>query len=686
MAPVAPPPQQAADNALPERPKLAPGVKAAGQTKESAFVDPPWLLERPGSGYVQVSALVHQIAELANGQNTYDDIAKKITDNGTPVSPPTIKRLIGGLLIPRGLVEKADGSVADVGQGSSLLALNLRNEVLHPAQVQPIARALSVLYWPPLMVALLAVAALVHVWIYVVHGIGQSTRDAIYAPIAFMVVLLLTVVAAVFHEFGHASALSRGGGEVRGLGVGFYLVYPAFYSDVTPNYRLGRWARIRTDLGGFYFNLLFAIVLFGVYLVVRQEYLLLAIVVADFTIVYQLLPFIRMDGYWALADLTGIPDFFSQMTAFWRSVLPVPGWRGQRLAELKPWAKAIFAIYTLITVPLLAVLLFLMIKSFPHALGTAVDSFGQHCTSLLQAAGHGGIGTAASELVQLIFLALPTFGLVWTLYRVAQMFFTLVWRWSAPTPGRRAIGALASLAAVALVAYLWVPQLPFGLTHPAPLYAATASSFAPISPNDRGTLQQSVGVQSVNVPVIMAIVPDPVNVTNTNSAPGLTATVVPGQTPAPAASQTAVAGLNGTPSAVASPSPKVSPTSSVAPASTALVPTPLGANAQPTDAAGTPSPASDQPTPAPTYAAPAATGAPAPTGVPAPVSASAPTPAPVLAPTVAPTAASTPASTPASAATPTAAAAGASTPVPPTSAPSQFTAGQSTPVATGRTH
>ena len=33
----------------------------------------------------------------------------------------------------------------------------------------------------------------------------------------------------------------------------------------------------------------------------------------DMGILYQCMPFVRFDGYWALADLTGIPDFFSQM-------------------------------------------------------------------------------------------------------------------------------------------------------------------------------------------------------------------------------------------------------------------------------------------------------------------------------------------------------------------------------------
>ena len=40
------------------------------------------------------------------------------------------------------------------------------------------------------------------------------------------------------------------------MGFGFYLFWPAFYTDVTDSYRLGRGGRVRTDLGGLYFNAL----------------------------------------------------------------------------------------------------------------------------------------------------------------------------------------------------------------------------------------------------------------------------------------------------------------------------------------------------------------------------------------------------------------------------------------------
>ncbi len=59
-------------------------------------------------------------------------------------------------------------------------------------------------------------------------------------PGLLLVVLAAMLLAGVFHEFGHASALRYGGGRARAMVAGLYIVYPAFYTDTTDAYRLGR--------------------------------------------------------------------------------------------------------------------------------------------------------------------------------------------------------------------------------------------------------------------------------------------------------------------------------------------------------------------------------------------------------------------------------------------------------------
>ena len=77
--------------------------------RESAFENPPWLLEREGAGYVQVTELLYRIAEQSTGTNTVEQIAANISAAGKPVNPITVRSLVAQLLIPRGLVEMADG-------------------------------------------------------------------------------------------------------------------------------------------------------------------------------------------------------------------------------------------------------------------------------------------------------------------------------------------------------------------------------------------------------------------------------------------------------------------------------------------------------------------------------------------------------------------------------------------------
>src|SRR5437868_756234 len=69
----------------PEHPRLADGVRLVGAMKESAYVDPPWLIDREGVGYLQVSQLLYQIAEACDGRRSPEEIARHITEEGEPM-------------------------------------------------------------------------------------------------------------------------------------------------------------------------------------------------------------------------------------------------------------------------------------------------------------------------------------------------------------------------------------------------------------------------------------------------------------------------------------------------------------------------------------------------------------------------------------------------------------------------
>src|SRR5262249_50230651 len=157
--------------------------------------------------------------------------------------------LIAARLMPLGLVAQPDGSVTlpdkSSGQfgGRSPLMITLRIGFVSARVIEPIARLLQILFTPVILVPVLLAFVACNVWLYAVHGIGQSIQAVLDQPLLLFVISAFVLISAVFHEFGHASALRYGGGRARGIGFGLYLMYPAFYTDCTDSYRLSRWAR-----------------------------------------------------------------------------------------------------------------------------------------------------------------------------------------------------------------------------------------------------------------------------------------------------------------------------------------------------------------------------------------------------------------------------------------------------------
>ncbi|HEV2123631.1 MAG TPA: DUF3105 domain-containing protein, partial [Chloroflexota bacterium] len=372
--------------------------------------------------------------------------------------------------------------------GPAGLSVNMRMKVVGPQAIEPIARVFQVLFTPILLIPVLVVVAVAHWWLYVVHGgVMQSFIQVMYTPWLALPVLALTLIAGVFHEFGHAAALRYGGGRARGMGVGIYLIFPAFYTDTTETYRLGRWARVRTSLGGFYFHLIFALGIIGLYLVTGQEFVLLIVLLINVDIIRQSLPFVRFDGYWALADLTGIPDFFSQMGAFVRSIVPVPRWKGSKLPNLKLWVKAVFIIYILTTVPVLVFLFYWLVRELPRLTLTALDSMRALAEAFAVARDMGEILLMVAYAMQMLFLALQLLAPPYLLYVWARGPVRAGWRWSATTPIRRAVGSSLGVALIVLVTLVWWPQV-----RPTPASSPAGVQSFSISVEDRAHVQHPV--------------------------------------------------------------------------------------------------------------------------------------------------------------------------------------------------
>ena len=205
------------------------------------------------------------------------------------------------------------------------------------------------------------------------------------------------------------------------MGVGLYLLFPAFFTDTSEAYQLPRSARVRTDLGGFYFHAIFTLMMIGTYVITQQEFLLLPILRSDLDVVYQCLPVVRLDGYWALADITGLPDFFSLMGPFVASISPAARWKGTRLPPLRPFARRVFLIYTVLVLPVLIVLGVIMLTRVPWVLTTTWNAEVLQQQLLGQALDAGDMLLVGLALLQMLLLLVPTLGTAYLMFTFAPV-------------------------------------------------------------------------------------------------------------------------------------------------------------------------------------------------------------------------------------------------------------------------
>ena len=413
-------------------PVLAPGVELVGEMPETGFQDRQWLVMRNGQ-FVQLTELLYRICEQCDGEHTLERIAEAVSaSTDWYLDASQVELVIDKKLAPIGLVwTDAEMVEASGDRAASPLRLQLRTKAVGPAWIDRVTGVLQTLFAPLLLLPLLSLVMLAHAWLYVVHGISNTLLTMFRTPASVLVVVPVLLVAMAFHELGHASALRYGGGRVRGMGVGLYLIFPAFYTDTTDAYRLTRWARVRTDLGGFYFTLIFALGLIGLYAATGLEVVLIPVLLLDLDIVYQSLPFVRLDGYWALADLTGIPDFFSLMAPFVASISPKRPLVVTKLPQLRRGARTVFLLYTLLVLPVLALVMVFALTRVPWLLAATWDAEQVQQQLLMLALDAGDRAAAILSLVQMLLLLIPALGSVYFLYSMGSPALRFAYRWSA---------------------------------------------------------------------------------------------------------------------------------------------------------------------------------------------------------------------------------------------------------------
>ena len=438
-------------------PRLADGVELLGEYKGSGYSQPPSLVRRADGQVIQMSALLYRVACRIDGSRDPAAIAGLVSaDLGRSLTADQVRYLITAKLLPLGIVA-ADGTPAAAPKANPLLALRARGTLLPERAVNAAGALLTPLFRWPVVVAVVVSVTAVDWWLFAVHGLGGGVRQAVRDPVDLLVVIGLSVVSAMFHECGHAAGCRYGGARPGKIGVGIYLVWPAFFTNVTDSYRLSRAGRLRTDLGGLYFNLVFMLALAGLYAATSDEILLLVIAFTHLEMLEQLMPFVRFDGYFILSDLVGVPDLFARVAPILKSVLPA-GRRDPRVTGLRRRARIVVTTWVLCVIPLLTFSIGYLVLHLP-AVNRALWRSASLQAHLMTAAAAGHrYAVAAVDAIGIALVALPLAGSLYIVTGLARRLTALGRRWSAGRPARRLLAAAAGLAVLTGLAAFWTTQ------------------------------------------------------------------------------------------------------------------------------------------------------------------------------------------------------------------------------------
>jgi len=268
-----------------------------------------FIVRTPDRRQFKISALSKDILQSLDGSRSLDDVLCDLEAKSISISSSDLHNL----LLQYGKLKILESADAQLNNGPNSqcqpadikLPFLLHWKLLPERHVAWIAARLIFLYHGVSIVAGLLLIVLAHILVYYPHSSLTHISNA-----GSLWVLFLCLGSVLCHEFGHAAAVSRYGGQPGHIGFGLYLLLPSFYADVSEVWKFRRKERMVVDLGGVYFQQLSFVVfgLIGHYFSAPEFFVVCYFI--DLMAWLNLNPVFRFDGYWFLVDYLALPNLY----------------------------------------------------------------------------------------------------------------------------------------------------------------------------------------------------------------------------------------------------------------------------------------------------------------------------------------------------------------------------------------
>ena len=269
-------------------------------------------------------------------------------------SLPKVESLIENFLLPKSVLIDLN-TPAFLPEISSKRTSYLFGKVrLIPQHiVYPVAKLFGWAFDKRVLISWLTIFVLTHLIFYLWLLPNLRTQFSNFGGSTFSIVMVLSLVGAFIHETGHASALVSYGCKQTEIGFGIYFYYPVLYTDVSEAWKLSRHQRAMIDVAGVYFQSVFQLLLIGLFFINGSAIPIYFFLFTDLIMFRTMNPFLRMDGYWLVADLFGIFNLRQQSSKliqhYFLKLFGANRAGRAPLHTLKPGARVALAVYSVLS-------------------------------------------------------------------------------------------------------------------------------------------------------------------------------------------------------------------------------------------------------------------------------------------------------------------------------------------------
>lgn len=268
-----------------------------------------WIIVTPDGRTVRLGAEAGKLFQCLDGSSTIEMLAERM---GEPWTPATVSAGVSRLR-QSGLIAEAGGEIRrKPGRFRAPSIASLQLTILdHPSLFsgsQPWTTAVAS-GWSVAGGLSIGIIGLLALFVNAQRVVTDLSTPA--SPLTAIVLVVLMVFLASLHELGHAVALAHYGGAVRRIGVMLLYLSPAMFCDVSDAWSLReKRQRVMVALAGSVMSFALAGGCAALYVLSPVgNPLLAALAVASYaSVIFNLLPFVKFDGYIALMTHLDVPN------------------------------------------------------------------------------------------------------------------------------------------------------------------------------------------------------------------------------------------------------------------------------------------------------------------------------------------------------------------------------------------